>query len=314
MQVFYLVLSAIIIYCVSGFEGIASFKDANAELIEFYYKFPASEMLNGVIIVFHGCSHSIYDYGKKSSSCLQCKGLPVELNLMNNGAKNGYLMVALGASNQVHHCWTKKDYEPSLQAIEYIYNELLHDPIKKTKLYLLGISSGGYFISIIAKQILRNKYNLSAVCLQISSLMTNSVQRIPSPLFIYMEKDINLAENIIAAQEGLSLHNIDTAKYAVKSKQINEAFLQYYYIPHADLIVQSLLAADYIDKTTGLLLEDPRSSRWREVVTNAVPTIKTYDSLVADDSALSEIFNLAYAYHEITDEYADGMFQWFASH
>jgi carboxypeptidase C (cathepsin A) len=233
---------------------------------------------------------------------------------MNNGAKNGYLMVALGASNQVHHCWTKKDYEPSLQAIEYIYNELLHDPIKKTKLYLLGISSGGYFISIIAKQILRNNYNLSAVCLQISSLMMNSVQRIPSPLFIYMEKDINLAENIIGTQEDLSLHNIDTAKYAVKSKQINEAFLQYYNIPQADLIVQSLLAANYIDKTTGLLLEDPRSSRWREVVTNAVPTIKTYDSLVADDSALSEIFNLAYAYHEITDEYADGMFKWFASH
>ncbi len=312
---FLCVLWIILICSVFGSEGIGYYTNKDTELVEFYYKLPSSEItLKGIIIVFHGCSHSIYDYGKKSSSCLHCKGLPVELNIMGEGAKNGYLMVALGSSNQVHRCWTKKDHEYTIESIEYIFNHILHDPNKNTKMYLLGISSGGYFISTIAKQILRNKYNLGSVCLQISSLMTDSAQRIPSPLFIYMEQDINLTENIIAVQRELSLHNIDNAKYAVQPKRVNEAFLQNYHIPHADIIVKSLFNADYIDKETGLFVEDPRSSRWREVVINAIPTITTYDSLAPDDSALSEIFNLAYAYHEITDEHLSVMFQWFASH
>ena len=304
-----------LIYTVLGFEGIGYYTNKDAELVEFYYKFPSLETpVKGVIIVFHGCSHSIYDYGKKSSSCLHCKGLPVELNIMSEGAKNGYLMVALGSSNQVHRCWTKKDHKYTIESIEYIFNQILYDPHKNTKVYLLGISSGGYFISTIVKQMLKNKVNVGAVCLQISSLMTDSVQRMPPSLFIHMEQDINLTKDILAAQKELSLYNIDNAKYAVSPKRVNEAYLQHYNIQHADAIVQSLLDANYIDKESGLFVEDPRLSRWREVVINAVPTITTYDSLAPDDSALSEIFNLAYAYHEITDEHLSLMLQWFASH
>jgi hypothetical protein len=132
---------------------------------------------------------------------------------------------------------------------------------------------------------------------------------------IFLDADIILQHDIgelVEIAKSLNSNDIAPAVSVVKSSQKFEwASMMVFNCEHPDNLK---LTPDYIDKTTGLLLEDPRSSRWREVVTNAVPTIKTYDSLVADDSALSEIFNLAYAYHEITDEYADGMFKWFASH
>ena len=58
-----------------------------------------------------------------------------------------------------------------------------------------------------------------------------------------------------------------------------------------------------IDRNTKLLKDDPRGSNWRVIARKTLPDlIPLYDSLVADQSGISELLNVAWAMHEITDE------------
>ncbi len=50
-----------------------------------------------------------------------------------------------------------------------------------------------------------------------------------------------------------------------------------------------------------ILVHDPRQEDWRKVVTDALPQLATRDGMVADASPLSELMNMAHAFHEITD-------------
>jgi hypothetical protein len=69
--------------------------------------------------------------------------------------------------------------------------------------------------------------------------------------------------------------------------------------------VQALKDAGYLDEK-GMLKDDPRMSDWRTVLAKALPHIvPAKDTLVADASPVSELLNLAWALHEITDEYID---------
>ena len=46
-----------------------------------------------------------------------------------------------------------------------------------------------------------------------------------------------------------------------------------------------------------------RGSSWRQVARKALPKlVPLYDNLIADQSGISELLNLAWAMHEITDE------------
>eukprot|EP01033_Poteriospumella_lacustris_P009021 gene9021-6478_t len=60
-----------------------------------------------------------------------------------------------------------------------------------------------------------------------------------------------------------------------------------------------------------LLVEDPRGSNWREIVKAAVPNLEERDSLVVDQSPISELLNYAWDMHEITDDYLPEIFAWF---
>jgi hypothetical protein len=71
-------------------------------------------------------------------------------------------------------------------------------------------------------------------------------------------------------------------------------------------LVQAFTEDGVLDKD-GMLLHNPRSDEinWRDTVYRAIPdAIRQHgDSLVADQSPLSEIMNMAYAQHEFTDEF-----------
>ena len=67
-------------------------------------------------------------------------------------------------------------------------------------------------------------------------------------------------------------------------------------------IVKDLQDNGYINKETSELMEDPRRSDWRVVLSqfSHLPNHPMEDSLVADKSPISELMNVAYGLHEIT--------------
>ena len=66
-------------------------------------------------------------------------------------------------------------------------------------------------------------------------------------------------------------------------------------------IYTALKNAGYVDLAEGLLLQDPRESQWRAVLNKAAPAIEGIEALPMepDESALSEVMNVAWAMHEM---------------
>jgi len=82
----------------------------------------------------------------------------------------------------------------------------------------------------------------------------------------------------------------------------------------AERLVQAFKENKVIDEQ-GMLLSDPRSNyiNWRDTVWRAIPEAlkQTGDTLVADQSAISEILNVAYGQHEFTDMFLATTFDFF---
>jgi len=77
-------------------------------------------------------------------------------------------------------------------------------------------------------------------------------------------------------------------------------------------LYQLLMNTHLIDKKTGEILRDPRkNSKWREIVSEASFFPKLHDTIIPDQSPLSEIMNLAFGYHELTAEYAQDFVRFF---
>jgi hypothetical protein len=60
--------------------------------------------------------------------------------------------------------------------------------------------------------------------------------------------------------------------------------------------------------SNGMLADDPRRTGWRTVLLPHIPS--SIDSLVADESPVSEVLNAAYAMHEFTDMHIDALLDW----
>ena len=70
----------------------------------------------------------------------------------------------------------------------------------------------------------------------------------------------------------------------------------------------ALVKAGYLSSDQ-YLVDDPRQSEWRNVARDSLPgVVPFYDSLIADASGTSELLNLAYAMHEISDYALDEVF------
>jgi len=67
-------------------------------------------------------------------------------------------------------------------------------------------------------------------------------------------------------------------------------------------IYRALLHAGFVDKTSSLLLEDPRDSDWRMLLQRFSPAIEGIEDVQMgpDESAISEVMNVAWAMHEIS--------------
>merc|ERR1719232_1654288 len=72
-------------------------------------------------------------------------------------------------------------------------------------------------------------------------------------------------------------------------------------LENSNAMFESLLEEGYIDDETHELKDDPRKSKWRDVIFSKLSSPHN-DSLVADASPISEVMNVAYARHEMTND------------
>ena len=321
-----------------------------SETIEMVYQLPSdTSETKGVLAVFHGCSHRATDWFPTSQSCSSCIGLPVERAIVQGALDRGFAVLALSSQNKDHKCWIPHgDIVPVSKAIRHFYEQILK---KRTTvgsnrrelisldngnkggvsanlkmdppLFLLGASSGGSFVgSFSAEGRALNVYT-SAICVQISAIRQTNHVHVPPALFVHMASDGHTARAVGRIVEQLNKKSAGgaaaAAQYICQSKTLIPSYFQDHgaalTATDSATLVAALTTSGMVDAATGKLKDDPRMTDWRHVASKALPHIvPSKDSLKPDESAVSELLNLAWAAHEITDEYLPETFKWFLDH
>jgi hypothetical protein len=240
------------------------------ERAEFVYQRPSLTKPGGVLFLAHGCSHSATDWWPKSTTCVDCIGLPVETTIVKEAIKRNYFVVALSSSNREHKCWSNDDIEISAKLIKHIYSEFLTEDFT-IPLYLLGGSSGGSFVGILGSSQV-TKPLVSAVCIQIMSL--RSYAQLPPTLFVLMTKDANTLRNVQSRLTKLSNQSSDYNTHKVL-KVDEQKITPSFFFDHGQaltMVDSQTLHSEFVRKavisaSTHLLHVDPRTpeSTWREV-------------------------------------------------
>ena len=288
--------------------------------VEIVYQVPTGGASRGIVFFAHGCSHSSIDWWPKTKECPTCIGLPVERALVTAALKRGYVAVAQSSQNRKHRCWSDADMPHALATLKWIMSHLKL-PVATTPVHLLGASSGGGFVGRLAlKMRAKDKTSpriLSAI-VQISLLRgDNEFAEVPADLgilFVHMSRDVFLAQMISSYVKDSNRRNIKELIVQPLPLEPNffNAHSSHLSLEDSAKLVAALRDAEFINQD-GLLVEDPRQSEWRAVARKALPhIIPEVDSLVADLSGISELLNLSWALHEITDENIVGVFEFMA--
>lgn len=286
--------------------------------IETLWQAPRAADVKGVLFMAHGCNHQATDFftemgadGWRLDACAasrfgRCLGLPEERQLVEEARNRGYYVVAVSGTGW-HRCWDfSKDPVRVRKALDYVFRaEGLNDtlPILAT-----GASSGGAFMSAFALAMRR-----PPVCVvpQISaldsagSLSDFAALRVPT-LFVHMAlHDPGTAARIDGDVRELEAHGVPTKQIRVLPTRPADELAAHFSKEEAEELRAALEGGGLL-KPDGTLATDPRRSAWR-----GAPGLRNFvagkDTLIADESALAELMNVAWAGHEFTAKFASQM-------
>jgi len=244
---------------------------------EVFWQLPHQEEAPvGVLFIAHGCNHQASD-------------------LFSQRGNDGWEFPGCAASG-LHRCLGLPEEKLPVNSL----------------IYATGASSGGAFMGALARsRVLHGR--LRCIAPQISPIETGGTAGVPT-LFIHMAKhdpytatvvQDNLAE---LRQLGVNASEIVANPLPVTSSLLERAMSA----PDANAVLEAFRAGGLLDKD-GFLLQDPRGSDWREVVI-AKEKVPQGDSLIADESPLSELLNVAFARHEFTSQFGLETLDFCASH
>ena len=285
--------------------------------VEVVYQLPQSTQkpIAGIVFLAHGCSHSATDWWPHNPVlCTACIGLPVEKAVVSAALSHGYLAVAQSSLNRRRKCWDEVDIARAVSTIQYLIAN--HSLPTNIPIHLFGASSGGGFVGRLAMKALHEGTIPIKIASAIIQIMPIHIEiplpssRIPGLLFMHMVRDSYSAESISGAVKEANSPLIQ--EILLQPLKVTPSFF-YDHMKHLNLqdsqnFVAALSKAGYLN-SDNLLLEDPRMSSWREIARQALPGIvPLYDSLVPDTSGISELLNLAYCMHEMSDFALDQVF------
>lgn len=314
-------------------QTLLSFPHKELEIsFDYIYEIPKVSKINGFIFFAHGCYHSATDWFAKSKTCDTCIGLPIEMSLIQQALNHGYIVLAVSSTDRNTKCWTRHDVKPVSLLINHLYTTLNLSK-KDIPLFFFGASSGGAFVGMLSHFMITQVEEKSiqsvapvAICIQISMIMNQNAlidMRLPSIIFVLMSRDKELEEMVSNQVEYLKSNtkfSKSIAKLVCEPKKLEDDFFSKYEFSthlneiHSKSLVHSFIKEEIISKDTRLILSEPRYSNWRDVAFNALPDyFPAVDSLQSNESPVSELMNVAWSYHEITDEHIDDIFDIFDS-
>ena len=275
------------------------------------YHLVSSPEPRAVLFMAHGCNHWAFDFAYPSKSCPDCTGLPVEMRLVQMALERGFVPIAISSHAGQRSCWSSSD-GPEIAALLQYFMKEMESMLSTLPLFALGASSGGTFVSALPAHI-----ELQGVCLQISGLRMNAIELLSEQGKMYPPTlDIYMSSPPFSARGVQALHARGVAAHAVKAAPIpiTESFfverIRGFELKDAQALVQGFRDANLLD-SQNFLIDDPRQSKWRGVVKRALPGVG--DTLLADQSAISELLNVAYCKHEITAEHMEQTLTFFES-
>ncbi|BDA47549.1 hypothetical protein COCOBI_10-3970 [Coccomyxa sp. Obi] len=278
----------------------------------------------GVLLVLHGCMRRPTDWWHYDPACVTCIGLPEEMAISRAALARSFDVLALTPKEQAYRCWdtewpTRSEDVPrviavwdDLEARDYGYKGLPK--------YALGVSSGGAMALVLAQF-----FPLQGISSQIMGIrpslltlpknrttMNGRPWRYPPTFFVYMARDVAMAEWISLDADKLKSQGVYVKKVSVLPRPITPTFFsdRMASLDNATsaAIYHALQGAHMLD-LQDMLVQDPRPSapRWRQVLQENVPALRGV-SLEAETSPIHELLNVAWAGHEIVSDYADDMF------
>jgi hypothetical protein len=180
-----------------------------------------------------------------------------------------------------------------------------------------GASSGGWFVgrslypAILDLQVRFDGY-ISTISAPNPLPHTDDFRAIPVGVYITMSRDEHTEQNALDVIKLLHDREVPAKHISIPPQPITEGFFNSR-IPEISMeqsrkLYKALMNAGYLDPSTNLLNEDPRESAWRDVLRPLVPS--TTDSFVADESAISEVMNVAFGRHEMSRDGVKEAIEW----
>ena len=189
----------------------------------------------------------------------------------------------------------------------------------KTPLIVFGASSGGALALMLPALIPRIK----AVVSQIMGIPPSMLpEQAPPTLFVHMPRDQRTASMVQKCVRKLRQGGVATAEIAVPPAKPTAGFFLHRIerlAPAAAIQLHGALKRAGLLDADGYLADDPRRTGWREVLRADAKLMAQLpgpapngpsDTLRADESAVAEALNVAWAMHEIVSDQIDATLRW----
>lgn len=287
---------------------------------EVVYQRAATSRAAGSVLFFHGCQHSSTDYWEFGEYCLGCIGLPEEVRMIQLTLQRNLNAVAISSTNRERKCWSTRvdakgpDYDRVKSTMKFLKDNEIHSD--DMDLYAVGASSGGTFVTTL-HAILKLQAVNTIVAGSVAAALSDARWEIPAHAFTHMAgRDGHTKGRIAENSRWLKDQGVEVMERRVFPRKLSAEWLSES-VPRWDLnltneVISALKANKLIDEGSGELACDPRSCDWRKAVEHLKPRLN--DSMIADQSALSEELNRAWAAHESSADFFEDVLDFFAAH
>ena len=282
---------------------------------EAMWELPPEQPPHALMLLAHGCSHAGTDFWPPTSSCPKALGLPEEVRIVQAALAAGYAVLAITSSDRSTGCWDFTTDGPLVRdALTAWYTAT---GLRTLPLVAFGASSGGAFVLQLPA--------LLPCAAVVSQIMALPPSMLPPPqppiLFVHMPRDQRTASFVQKCLKRLHQNGSTAQQIEVHPKRPTADFFAERIArlaPGTAAALHGALRRAGLLDTDGFLQNDPRRTAWREAI-GASPGLRdslpgpspgTTDSLRADESAVAEALNVAWAAHEIASDPMEATLKW----